>query len=153
MRSAVVQMRQIEQVSGNSEPNWIRSAIFGCGDCMFLILVSMTATLVMHLVHMSGWRLVFVLLVGMVIAMAIQTVLAMAVAPVLGSIESMVPSMVVAMVIPMLVCLLDLMRIGLSERGSLSLGAAGGIGVFLLIKAYGRRCRNSLRCAFPPKRG
>ena len=146
-------MRQIERASSNSEPKWIRSAIFGCGDCLFLIFVSMAATLVMHLVHMAGWHLAFALLVGMVIAMAVQTLLAMAVAPVLGSIESMVPSMVVAMVVPMLVCLLELMGIDMSDRGSLSLGATGGIGVFLLIKAYGRRCRNSLCCAFPPKRG
>lgn len=153
MRRTAVEMRRIKPVSGNSEPNWIRRTIFGCGDCLFLIIVSMTATLVMHLVHMSGWRLIFVLLVGMVMAMAIQTLLAMAVAPVLGSIESMVPSMIVAMAIPMLVCLLDLMRIGLSERGSMSLGAIGGISVFLLIKAYGRRCRRILCCAFPPKGG
>lgn len=151
MRRTGEQMRQSEPLRNTSDSKWIRTAIFGCGDCLFLILVSMTATLVMHLVHMSGWYLAFVLLVGMAIAMVIQMLLAMAVAPVLGSIESMVPSMVVAMVVPMLVCLLDLMGIGMSGWGSLSLGAAGGIGIFLLIKSYGHRCRKSLCCAFPPK--
>ena len=134
-----------------SESKWIRTAVFDCGDCLFLIFVSVTATLVMHLVHRAGWHLAFVLLVGMAIAMVVQTLLAMAVAPVLGSIESMVPSMIVAMAVPMLVCLLDLIGIHLSERGSLSLGVAGGIGVFLLIKAYGRGCGNTLCRAFPPK--
>ena len=85
--------------------------------------------------------------------MIIQTLLAFGVAPILGSIESIVPSMVVAMIIPVLVCLLALVGINVSPSGAFALGAAGGISIFILIKAYACRCRKSLYCAFPQKGG
>ena len=138
-----------------------RALIFSGGDCLFLILVGVTASLMMYLVHSlmmhlvysRVWHLVFSLIVGMSLAMMIQTLLALGVAPILGSIESAVPSMVVAMVIPMVVCLLALVGISLSRGGALALGVAGGMAIFILIKAYGCKCRKSLCCAFPQKEG
>lgn len=153
MQREAVLMKQDKQFNGSTASARFRVAIFDCGDCLFLIFVGMTATLVMHVVHMSGWHLAFVLPVGTIMAMVIQILLAMAVAPVLGSIESMVPSMLVAMAVPMFVCLFDLIGIGMSGWGSVSLGAIGGLGVFLLIKLYGNRYKESLCCTFPPERG
>lgn len=153
MQREAVSIKRDKQLNDRAPTARFRVAIFNCGDCLFLIFVSMTATLAMHLVHMSGWHLAFVLPVGTVLAMVIQILLAMAVAPVLGSIESMVPSMLVAMAVPMFVCLFDVIEIGMSGWGSVSLGAIGGLGVFLLIKLYGHRYKESLCGAFPPERG
>jgi hypothetical protein len=113
----------------------------------------MVASLAMHLIHMLGWHLALTLVVGMTVTMTIQMVLALAVAPILGSIESMVPSMIVAMIIPMMVCLLDLMGINVSRSGDLVLGVAGGISGFVLLNAYGYRCRKCFCCEFPLKGG
>ena len=151
MRRTFHHTRQINQDQTTSESKWIRAAIFGCGDCLFLILISVTTTIAMHVVHQSGWHLAVVLPMGMAIGMVIQMLLAMVVAPVLGSIESMVPSMLVAMVVPMFVCLLDLIGVDMGERESLLLGAAGGLGGFLLLKVYGCRCRKYLCSIFPPQ--
>ena len=107
----------------------------------------------MHLVHMLEWHLAFTLVVGMTVTMSIQMVLALAVAPILGSIESMVPSMIVAMIVPMTICLLELMGINMSRSGDLVLGVAGGISGFVLLKAYGYRCRKCFCCEFPQKGG
>ncbi len=123
-----------------------RSAIFNCGDCLFLIVVGVTATWIMHLVHHLGWHIVFTLLVGMTAAMLVQMLLARAVAPVLGSIESMVPSMVAAMIIPMAVCLLELAGVSLSSSSALISGALGGGVIFILLRLYAVRCRKCL-CA------
>ncbi|MGE0883406.1 MAG: hypothetical protein AB7P14_07685 [Blastocatellales bacterium] len=118
-----------------------RTAIFNCGDCLFLIVVGVVATGVMHMVHHLGWHRVLTLAVGMVAAMFVQMLLARAVAPVLGSIESMVPSMIAAMIIPMTVCLLELAGISLNSSSAVIIGATGGIGVFLLLRLYAVRCR------------
>lgn len=118
-----------------------RTAIFNCGDCLFLIVVGVIATGVMHMVHHLGWYMVLTLAVGMVAAMFAQMLLAHAVAPVLGSIESMVPSMIAAMIIPMAVCLLELAGISLNNSSAVIIGATGGIGVFLLLRLYAVRCR------------
>ena len=111
------------------------------------------ASLEMHLIHMLGWHLALALIVGMTVAMIIQMVLSLAVAPILGSIESMVPSMVAAMVIPMMVCLLDLAGITVSRTGILAAGAVGGAVSFVLLKAYGYRCRKCFCCEFPQQEG
>ena len=58
-----------------------RTAIFNCGDCLFLIVVGLVATGVMHMVHHLGWHMVLTLAVGMVAAMFVQMLLAHAVAP------------------------------------------------------------------------
>lgn len=118
-----------------------RTFMFNCGDCLFLIVVGVIATGVMHLVHHLGWHVVLTLAVGMVAAMFVQMLLARAVAPVLGSIESMVPSMVAAMIIPMAVCLLELAGISLNNSSAVMIGATGGIGIFLLLRLYTARCR------------
>ncbi|MGE0127706.1 MAG: hypothetical protein AB7U82_06475 [Blastocatellales bacterium] len=118
-----------------------RTFMFNCGDCLFLIVVGVIATGVMHMVHHLGWHIVLTLAVGMVAAMFAQMLLAHAVAPVLGSIESMVPSMVAAMIIPMAVCLLELAGISLNNSSAVIIGATGGIGVFLLLRLYAVRCR------------
>lgn len=123
-----------------------RALIFNCGDCLFLIVVGVTATWIMHLVHHLGWHVVFTLLAGMTVAMFVQMLLARAVAPVLGSIESMVPSMVAAMIIPMMVCLLELAGVSLSSSSALMIGALGGGVIFILLRLYAIRCRKCL-CA------
>lgn len=149
MRSAMAQMGSLRA----SHESHRRELLFNCGDCLFLILVGVAASLAMHLIHMLGWHLALTLVVGMTVTMTIQMVLALAVAPILGSIESMVPSMIVAMIIPMMVCLLDLMGINVSRSGDLVLGVAGGISGFVLLKAYGYRCRKCFCCEFPLKGG
>lgn len=123
-----------------------RAVIFNCGDCLFLIAVGMVATWIMHLFHHLRWNIVLTLTVGMAAAMFVQMLLARAVAPVLGSIESMVPSMVAAMIIPMAVCLLELAGVSLSSSSAVTVGATGGIGIFLLLRLYAVRCRKCL-CA------
>lgn len=161
MRRTVTQVRSIESVNESHWQQERRALIFSCGDGLFLILVGVAAnlmmylvhSLMMHLVYSRIWHLVLSLVVGMSLAMIIQTLLAFGVAPILGSIESIVPSMVVAMIIPMVICLLALAGINVSRSGAVALGAAGGIGIFILIKAYGCRCRKSLCCTFPQKGG
>lgn len=153
MRNVTAQVGSLTANYKNQQREQRRSFIFDLGDCLFLILVGVMASLEMHLIHMLGWHLVLALVVGMTVAMIIQTVLAVAVAPILGSIESMIPSMVAAMVIPMMVCLLDLMGINVNRTGILALGVAGGISSFVLLKAYAHRCRKCFCCEFPAKEG
>lgn len=153
MRNATVAIGSLTAGHQNQRQEHRRSLIFSLGDCLFLILVGVIASLTMHLIHMLAWQFVFTLVVGMTVTMTIQVVLALAVAPILGSIESMVPSMIVAMFIPMMVCLLDLMGINVSRSGDLVLGVAGGISGFVLLKAYGYRCRKCFCCEFPLKGG
>lgn len=123
-----------------------RAVIFNCGDCLFLIVVGVAATWIMHLIHHLGWHIAFTLPVGMVAAMLAQMLLASFVAPVLGSIESMVPSMVVAMIIPMVVCTLELAGVSLNSSVALLIGAGGGIVIFFLLRLYAIWCRKYL-CA------
>lgn len=123
-----------------------RTILFNCGDCLFLIIVGVAATWIMHLAHHLGWDFVFILPVGMSAAMLAQMFLASLVAPVLGSIESMVPSMVVAMIVPMAVCTLELTRVSLSSSSALLIGALGGIVFFFLLRLYAIWCRKCL-CA------
>lgn len=123
-----------------------RAVIFYCGDCLFLIVVGVTTTWIMHMVHHLGWHVVFTLLAGMTVAMFVQMLLARAIAPVLGSIESMVPSMVAAMIIPMAICLLELAGVSLSSSSALIIGALGGGVIFILLRLYAVRCRKCL-CA------
>lgn len=153
MRNVTTQMANL---TAGQERRWRehrRSLIFSCGDCLLLILVGVIASLVMHSIHMLGWHLALALVAGMTVAMIIQMMLSVAVAPVLGSIESMVPAMIAAMTIPMIVCLLDLMGINVSRTGILALGAAGGAASFILLKAYGHKCRKCFCCEFPQQEG
>lgn len=152
----MAQVRNIESVNESYWQKERRTLIFSCGDGLFLILVGVAASLMMYLVHSlmmhlvysRVWHLVLSLVVGMSLAMITQTLLSLGVAPILGSIESIVPSMVAAMIIPMVICLLALVGINVSRSGALALGAAGGISIYILIKAYACRCRKSLCCAF-----
>ncbi len=122
--------------------------MFALGDGLFLMLVSIVATALMHLVHQANWNLAFTLLCGMLAAMVVQVLLALAVAPLLGSIESMVPSMVAAMVSPMAVCAFDVTGIHLDWQMSLALGAGIGASIFLLIQAYAIACCRKFRGQF-----
>lgn len=131
----------------------LRPYLFKFGDCIFLIFVGVITALLMHFVHWQRWPPVLIFLAGMSLAMIVQFLLAVAVAPVLGSIESMVPSMLVAMVVPMIVCVFDMMGVTLSPKEILTLGVGGGLSGFLLIVAYGRRCRRSLHCGLQETRG
>lgn len=145
---------QVEKPMAGQERRWRehrRSLIFSCGDCLFLILVGVIASLEMHLIHMLGLPLALTLVVGMIVAMTIQTMLSLAVAPCLGSIESMVPSMVAAMIIPMMVCLFDLAGITMSGGQVVALGIAGGAASFGMLKLYARECRKCFCCEFPQK--
>ena len=127
-----------------------RAWIFAGGDWLFLIFTGVAAVRAMHLVHSLGWRLAFVVPVGMVAAMLIQMMLAKAVAPLLGSIESLIPSMLAAMFVPMPVCILGFVGVGVGGwAGQLSLGALGGTVVFFLIKLYEYRYKQLLRRTFP----
>lgn len=128
---------------------WLRTALFVFGDALFLLLVSVVATTLMHLVHELGWNLAFTLICGMAVAMLVQMLLAFGVAPILGSIESMVPSMLVAMISPMVVCTLDLFGFQLHWREAVLVGVVVGLIVFGLIGAHGFMCRRWLRRAFP----
>ena len=133
----------------DSKRLWLRTALFVFGDALFLLLVSVVATILMHLVHELGWNLAFTLICGMAVAMLVQMLLAFGAAPILGSIESMVPSMVVAMISPMAVCTLDLLGFQLHWRESVQVGVLVGLIVFGLIEVYGFVCRRWLRRAFP----
>lgn len=137
---ATSQASAIVSTHKNRSTRRLRSLMFAFGDGMFLMLVSVAATALMHLLHQANWNLALTLLCGMLIAMVVQISLALAVAPLLGSIESMVPSMVAAMVSPMAVCLSDVTGIHLDWRMSLALGAGVGAGIFLLIQAYAFAC-------------
>jgi hypothetical protein len=128
-----------------------RAVIFNCGDCLFLIMVGVAATWIMHLIHHLGWHIAFTLPVGMVAAMLAQMLLASFVAPILGSIESMVPSMVVAMIIPMMVCTFDLVGISLNSSSALLIGAGGGIAIFFLLRLYAIWCQKSLCAEYKSK--
>lgn len=128
---------------------WLRTAPFVFGDALFLLLVSVVATTLMHLVHELGWNLAFTLICGMAVAMLVQMLLAFGAAPILGSIESMVPSMVVAMISPMAICTLDLFGFQLHWRESVLAGVVVGLIVFGLIQVHGFMCRGWLRRAFP----
>lgn len=127
----------------------LRLALFLFGDALFLLLVSVVATTLMHLVHELGWNLAFTLVCGMAVAMLVQMLLAFGAAPILGSIESMVPSMVVAMISPMSICTLDLFGFQLHWQESVLAGAVVGLIVFGLIQVHGFMCRRWLRRAFP----
>lgn len=127
----------------------LRKALFACGDALFLLLVSISATAVMHLIHGLEWGMTISLVSGMIVAMSIQTLLAKFVAPLLGSIESMVPSMVIAMASPMAVCGFALAGIHLDMEKSVEVGVATGAVFFVLMQAYGIRCKRGLRRSFP----
>jgi hypothetical protein len=146
MEKEPVPTKQDGQYGGLTTTVGLRTVIFNCGDCLFLIMVGVIATGIMHLFHHLGWNIILTLTVGMAAAMFVQMLLARAVAPVLGSIESMVPSMVAAMIIPMTVCLLELTGVSLSSSSAFIVGATGGIGIFLLLRLYAVRCRKCV-CA------
>jgi len=139
----------MKSIRDNQGQQRLRSIMFGFGDCLFLLLVSTVAIVVMHLIHQLGWNFALTWLAGMAVAMVSQTLLALSVAPILGSIESMTPSMVVAMMSPMMVCTLNLTGYHLSRSGCFGLGAAFGVGMFLFIETYGCVYKRSLRRAFP----
>lgn len=161
MRRTMAQVRRVASVNESSPLKDRRALVFSFGDALFLMLVGVVVSLVMYMVHSLMMHLVYSrtshliisLIVGMSLAMIIQILLAFGVAPILGSIESMVPSMVVAMILPMVICTLALMGITLSRTGALALGTAGGIGIFILIKAYGCKCKKALCCEFTQKDG
>lgn len=137
--------------TGVAKKTRFRTVIFNCGDCLFLIVVGVAATWIMHLIHHLGWHLAFTLPLGMAAAMLAQMMLAGFVAPMLGSIESMVPSMVVAMITPMVVCTLDLTGTNLSSSSALLIGAVGGIVIFLLLRLYAAWCRKWLCAEYKSK--
>ena len=118
-----------------------RSLAFAVGDGLFLLLVGVVTTAVMHLMHSLNWNLALTLICGMIVAMAVQVILAMSVAPVLGSIESMIPSMVVAMISPMIVCAFDLAGFHLTLKDAVALGGVVSVGVFLFVEFYAFLCR------------
>ena len=122
----------------------LRAALFFLGDCVFLIFVGAASALVTHLFHQTGLNFFLASLAGMSAAMLVQTVAAFCVAPILGSIESGVPSMLVAMASPMTLCALGLAGEHLDLWWSSALGAATGAGAFLLVRAYGLKCRRAL---------
>jgi hypothetical protein len=125
-----------------------RAILFGVGDCLFLIVVGVVATMTMHHAHEVIGGFVFAMFLGMAAAMLVQMMLAFLVAPLLGSIESMAPSMVVAMISPMSVCALHL--IGFEPLGGVCalVGAAFGAAMFVFTLAYGVRCRRALAEAY-----
>ena len=148
-RGTTSQNTAVRAAREDSKSLWLRTALFVFGDALFLLLVSVVATTLMHLVHELGWNLAFTLICGMAVAMLVQMLLAFGAAPILGSIESMVPSMVVAMISPMAVCTLDLLGFQLHWWESVEVAMAIGLIMFLLIGAHGFLCRRWLRRAFP----
>lgn len=156
MRRTMAQVRRVVSANESRPHKDRRALVLSFGDALFLMLVGFVVSfimysvhsLMMHLVYSRVWHLIVSLIVGMSLAMIIQILLAFVVAPILGSIESMVPSMVVAMILPMVTCTLALMGITLGRTGVLAIGIAGGIGIFILIRAYDCKCRNALRCEF-----
>jgi hypothetical protein len=123
----------------------IRSMLFRCGDCFFLILTAAVATWTMWLFHGFGWPMPVTWIAGMAAAMAAQMILALAVAPLLGSIESMVPSMVVGMIAPMAVCASEFLGLPWGWRASVIWGAVCGASMFIFVIRFGRSCRRALR--------
>lgn len=121
-----------------------RARLFKVGDCFFLIVVGMLATVTMHFVHQTGWNMAISSLVGMVAAMTIQMVLAFCASPILGSIETMTPSMILGMISPMSICALHMIGCGSSVTLALALGAAFGIGMFVFVDLYGAKVRRLL---------
>lgn len=124
-----------------------RFKLFLVGDCLFLIAVSSTGTIAMHMMHGPEWAFLFECVSGMVIAMLLAMLMAFAVAPILGSIESMTSSMVVSMLSPMLVCAAHLSGGGTGVTGALAIGVAAGIGMFAFVQAYGVSCRKRLEAS------
>lgn len=121
-----------------------RAIFFFVVDFVFLVLVSIAATLVMHMIHMFEWSFVPMSLTGMIAAMLVQTVMAFAAAPLLGSIETMVPSMIVAMLSPMSICLLHLFGCESTWMMAVVTGSGFAIGTFALIRLYARSCAHTL---------
>jgi hypothetical protein len=121
--------------------------LFNLGDCLFLIVVSVVAVLVMHVAHRAGWGFVLECAAGMAAAMIAQTLLALLAAPLLGSIESMTPSMALGMISPMVVCALHLAGCDLGGLGLLAIGALTGLAMFLFVAWYARACRRFVRRA------
>lgn len=128
--------------------NWLRSLLFGIGDCAFLILVSTVATLSMYHAHELLHRFLPAMLIGMVAAMLVQMLLAFLVSPLLGSIESMVPSMVIAMISPMTVCTAHLFGLQPGATACVVVGAILGVVMFVLTRCYDAACRRFLRRAY-----
>ena len=161
MKESTAKVRSKEAVRSGQQQKRLRLLMFIFGDGLFLILLGVAASLTMYLVHSlmtylfdsRVWILVLSLVFGMSLAMIFQNLLAFAVAPILGSIESMVPSMVVAIIVPVLFCSLALVGINVNRSGAVALGAAGGISIFIFIKAYAWRCRKSLHFTFAQKGG
>jgi len=112
------------------------------------MLVGAVATAAMHLTHALNWNFAVTCLLGMLLAMAMQMPLAWLVAPVLGSIESMLPSMVLAMVSPMSVCAAHLMGCKMHWLSCAGLGAAFGIGMFVIIRMQSRVYRRNVYLAY-----
>lgn len=129
----------------------IRFVLFAVGDCVFLALVGVAAVEASRVVHQLEWGLVVTCVLSMGAAMVLQALLAFCAAPILGSIECMVPSMVVAMVGSMSVCACHMAGYEFGFLGSLGLGAAFGMSMFLLIEAYGAVCRKLTRRVFPSR--
>lgn len=121
-----------------------RGIFFFVVDFVFLVLVSIAATLAMHMIHMFEWSFVLTSLIGMAAAMLVQTVMAFAAAPLLGSIETMVPSMIVAMLSPMSICLLHLFGCESTWMMAAATGSGFAIGTFALIRLYARSCAHTL---------
>ncbi len=131
----------------------LRAALFFLGDCAFLVFVGAASALATHLFHQTGLNYFLASLAGMSAAMLVQTAAAFGVAPVLGSIESGVPSMPVAMAGPMALCALGLAGGHPDLWRATALGAATGAVVFLLVRAYGLKCRRALRRSSTGGRG
>lgn len=144
-----VPIRSTRAVGSDIARSRLRSAVFGSGDCLFLLAVSSAATYTMHLAHEHIPSPGIASAAGMVAAMIIQSLLAFSAAPVLGSIESAVPSMIVAMVSPMAVCALHLAGHESDLVGCLELGAAFGAAMFLFIGIHGWSFKRRLRRTFP----
>lgn len=121
-----------------------RGIFFFLVDFVFLVLVSIAATLVMHMIHMFEWSFVPTSLIGMIAAMLVQTVMAFAAAPLLGSIETMVPSMIVAMLSPMSICLLHLFGCESTWMMAVVAGSGFAIATFAVIQLYARSYARTL---------
>jgi triacylglycerol esterase/lipase EstA (alpha/beta hydrolase family) len=111
------------------------------------MFVGAVTTAAMHLAHDLNWNFATTCILGMLLAMAIQMPLAWLVAPVLGSIESMLPSMVLVMVSPMSVCAAHLMGCKMPWFSCAGLGAAFGVGMFVIIQTQSRVYRRTVYLA------
>jgi len=121
------------------------TAVYFFGDGLFLVVVSVTATVVMHMVHKAGWGFLPECATGMILAMLVGMLMALAAAPLLGSIESMAPSMVASMLSPMAVCVLHLLGWKPAEEVCIALGVVFGVGMFAFVQVYGAHCRAIFR--------